>query len=337
MRPDAHTLGVLAGLGALLAVIGLTACSGARPDPAVIRVGDKPITRRAVDHLTSAITRGALVANLTGSTQPGAREEALSLLIGSAWLQGEAARAGLRPSHGEIARLVQRQRRTAGSPGGFAASLEETGQTLADVEAEARARWAAGALKQRLGKAVDSYARARVTDRVIAAFYRAHLARYHLPERRYYDLYEQIPKRAEAEALARKLRRGEAIDRRPNKEKPFRSPTLLNSPEQAAAFRAVFAAKKLNVVVGPLPLQGAWCLFILRRIVPARLQPLAEVRGSIDQELRARLQRSERARLIAAYRARWRARTDCTLGYVVQKCRQYRGPNRSEPNAFAPF
>jgi hypothetical protein len=337
MRPDVHTLGVLAGLAALLAIVGLAACSGARPDPAVIRVGDKPITRRAVDHLTSVITRGALVANLTGSTQPGAREEALALLIGSAWLQGEAARAGLRPSDREIARLMQRQRSTAGSPGGFAASLKETGQTLTDVEAEARARWAAGVLKQRLRKAVDSSARAHVTDRVIAAFYRAHLARYHVPERRYYDLYEQIPKHAEAEALARKLRRGEAIDRRPNKEKPFRSPNLLNSPEQAVAFRAVFAARKLNVVVGPLPLQGAWCLFILRRIVPARLQPLAEVRGSIDDKLRARVQRSERARLIAAYRARWRARTDCAPGYVVQKCRQYRGRLTPEPDPFGSF
>jgi hypothetical protein len=173
--------------------------------------------------------------------------------------------------------------------------------------------------------------------REVTSFYRTHIARYHVPERRYYDLYEQIPKRREAVALARKLSSGEPAGQRPNKEKPFRPRDFRNLPGQAITYRAVFAAKKLDVVVGPLPLQGAWCLFILRRIVPARLQPLSEVRQSIEQQLRAPLQRRERTRLIAAYRQRWLARTDCRPGYVVQKCRQFRGPRMPEPEPFSGF
>jgi hypothetical protein len=335
MRADSCILRALVGVAAVLAVAGLAGCGSARPDPAVIRVGDVPVTRRAVEHWTSIITRGALVENLTGSTQPTAREEALALLIGSAWLEDEAARDGLRPSRGEVARLLDGQRSLSQGTGGFATTLSETGETLADVEAEARAKWAAGALKRRLTEAVNRYARARVTDRLITGFYRSHAVRYHRPERRYYDLYEQIPKKSEALALARRLRRGESINGRPNKEKPFRPRNFRHLPRRATTFRAVFSAKRTNVVHGPLPLQGAWCLFILRRIVPARLQPLAEVRGSIERQLLAYFERRERARLIAAYRRRWLAQTDCASGYVIQKCRQFKGAGVPEPDPFA--
>jgi hypothetical protein len=335
MPAEFYILRALVGIVAVLAIAGLPACGSARPEPSVIRVGDQPVTKGEVQHWTSIITHGALVENLTGATQPGPREEALALLIDSRWLEGEAAHQGLRPSRGEIARLVGQQRRLAQGSGGFAAALSETGETIADVESEARAKWAAGALERRLTRMVDRQARMQVTKRMVADFYRTHAARYHKRERRYYDLYEQIPKRTEAVALAQRLRRGERVHQRANKEEPFRPRNFRNLPERAITFRAVFSAKKTNVVVGPLPLQGAWCLFILKRIVPARLQPLAEVRLSIERTLLATFERRERARLIAAYRWRWLARTDCRPGYVVQKCRQFRGSRVSEPEPFA--
>lgn len=338
MWTDAYASRAVTALAVvLLAVTGLSACGGG-PSPSAIRVGDTSIGIRTVQHWTSIITRGALVANLTGSQQPTARQQALTFLIGSAWLEGEAARDGMKPTREQVAHLVEEQRDLdPNGPAGFKATLAETAQTLEDVEAEARARLAAGRLARRLAVAVDRYARARVGEREVTGFYRAHIARYQLRERRYYDLYEQIPTRAQAVALARKLASGARIAQNPNKESPFRPRDFRNLPGQAIAYRAVFAARETNVIVGPLPLQGQWCLFILRRIVPARLQPLSDVRKSIERQLRAPLQRSERTRLIAAYARRWGAQTDCRPGYVVQKCRQFKGPRRSEPEPFGGF
>lgn len=338
MRVDALTLRVLLGVAIVLAAAGLAACGGVGSGPPAIRVGGAAIAKRAVDHWSSIVRRGALVANVTGSTRAGSREQALALLIDSAWLEGEAAREGLRPARGEIAKLVDEQRATnPGGAAGFEAALAESGQTLADVEAESRAKWAAGALARRLEEAVDRYASSRVGERAVARFYRKHIARYHHPEQRYYDLYEQLRTRAQAVVLARKLRSGEPVGMRPNKENPYRPRSFRDLPGQAVAYRAVFAATRLNVVVGPLPLQNAWCLFILRRVVPARLQPLAEVRGSIERELREQLRARERTRLIAAYRQRWLSRTYCRPGYVVQRCREFKGPRRHEPPPFAGF
>lgn len=340
MCGERYALGVVAAVVIGLFAIGpLSGCGGAGRSPAVIRVGDTSIGKQSVDHWTSIITRGTLVADVSGVTDPAQqspRQQALSFLIASAWLNGEAARAGLRPSRGELARLVKEQMDSPpNGPAGFAATLAETGQTMADVEQEARARWAEGALAHRLVATADRDGRAQVTGREVANTYRTHMAQYHLRERRYYDLHEQIPTRAQAVALARRLGSGKRFSEKANKEKPFRPTSFKDLPGQAIVYRAVFAAKKTGVIVGPLPLQGQWCLFVLRRIAPATLQPLSEVRGSIERRLLGVARRNASARFVEAYRQRWIAMTDCRPGYVVQKCRQYAGARAPEPAPFA--
>jgi hypothetical protein len=322
----------------LLALAGFAGCGGAQPSQVAIRVGDTALSKRSIEHWTSIITRGALVANLTDSSEPAPRPAALAFLISSAWLDGEAARDGLRPTSGELARMMNEQKDSStNGAAGFAATLAETGQTLADVEAEVKARWAAAALARRLVAMADRYARERVSSRTVASFYRSHLALYHLRERRYYDLHERIPTRAEAVALARELGPGKRFSEKTSKEKPFRPSNFNGLPGQAVVYRAVFAAKRTGVIVGPLPLQGLWSLFVLRRIVPARLQPLTEVRGSIERRLLAPIRRRATAKLVEAYRATWTAQTDCQPGFVVQKCKQYHGKRVPEASPFASF
>jgi hypothetical protein len=105
-------------------------------------------------------------------------------------------------------------------------------------------------------------------------------------------------------------------------------------PNKTAILRAIFAAKA-NTLVGPLPLNGMWCFFQVTHVVPGVVQPLASVQGAIARQLASDRQRRELPRLVAAWRAKWIARTDCRPGYVVQKCRQYRGPKAPEdPLAF---
>jgi hypothetical protein len=320
-----------------LAIIVWQVGGGAQANAPVVRVGHVAIEKRSVDHWASMIAGDGFVPDVHDPSLRSPRQQALTLLITYAWLRSEAAREGLRPSHRQIEPLVEeRKDASPGGAAGFAAALAESGQTLADVEAEARTGWAAGALARRLRETIDRYAGEQVSNRVVADYYRAHYDRYHLAEQRYYDLYEQIPTRAQALALARRLRGGRPAPN-PNKEKPFRPANFRNLPGQAITYRAVFAARRTNVVVGPLPLQGQWCLFILRRILPPRQRPLAEVGKSIERALRAPLERRERARLVAAYRQRWLAQTDCRRGYVVQKCRQFTGPRAPEPQPFSGY
>jgi PPIC-type PPIASE domain len=324
-------------LAVVLAVgLGLSGCGGAQPSPIVVRVGSALLDKRSVEHWTSVITRGAITANVASPGQQ-PLQRALALLIHSQWLIGEASRVGLRPSRQQLGQEVQGQERSM--PNGraeFQELLASSGETLADVEFEARARWAATALARRLHSAAANLARAQASASAIARFYRAHAARFHRRERRYYDLIERIPRRAAAVALARRLGTGRRFAEKASKEEPFRPKSFDGLPGQGVVYRAVFAAR-VGVLTGPLPLQGAYALFVLRRIEPPRVQPLAEVRGSIERRLLALAERRAVARLIADFHRRWLEQTDCRPGYVIYKCRQYRGPQLPERDPFAGY
>jgi hypothetical protein len=327
-------VGASAALQVALVSIG---CGSAQPRPSVVRVGGTSIDKRSVDHWAAVFARGAIVANVAAPAQQSPRQQALSLLIASNWLIGEASRAGSRPSHRQLMRIVEQQERSMpGGPPEFKETLSTSGETLADVEFEARARWAASVLARRLGSIVERQSKAEVSSEAVARFYRAHAARYHLRERRYYDLIERLPSRAVATALAKRVGTGRRFAERASKERPFRPRTFAGLPGQAVAYRAVFAAK-VGVLTGPLSLQGAYALFVLRRIDPTRVQPLSEVRGSIERRLLDSAERRARAQAIDAFRRRWVAQTDCRPGYVVQKCRQHVGPSAPERDPFAGY
>jgi foldase protein PrsA len=311
---------------ALVLAAGVAGCGGGggNGNPTIARVGSASIDKRAVAHWASIIGHGAIVSTVADAKQP-AELQALTLLIYSHWLIGEASEAGQRPTRQELERVVQQQERSMPrGPAEFKELLSTSGETVADTEFEAKARWCAVALARHLRSLAASQGKQQASPAAVSRFYRMHIDRYRLRERRFYDLIEGIPSRATASALARRLGTGPRFAVKASKERPFRPKTFADLPGQATVYRAAFSAK-VGVLVGPLPLQGAYALFVLRRIERPRLQALAEVRATIEHRLLTTVERRARARWLESFRRRWTARTDCRPGYVVQKCRQYRG------------
>lgn len=54
----------------------------------------------------------------------------------------------------------------------------------------------------------------------------------------------------------------------------------------------------------------------------------ASVIGRLGPHASSQAQQQAFARFVTAWRAKWRARTDCRTGYVVQKCRQFKPSKR---------
>jgi len=318
----------------LLAALAVAGCGGAAPSPAVVRVGAAAISKASLDHWTAAIAHGAVIANPSSSPDQPAREQALSFLISAQWLLGEAARQGVAPSSARVEQaLAERKESTPGGSGEFQKMLTASGQTVSDVGFETKVRSAAAALEQRTQVLADRLAKAGVSAAEVEAYYHAHLAAYRHRERRDYDLIERIKSAAAARAIAKRLGPGRRFAEAAVKESPSR-PRKFDAPNgKGTVFRAVFAAK-VGVIVGPIPLDHEYSLFVLRHVAPARVQPLAEVRGSIERRLLAAHRKDALARLLAAYEQRWTARTDCRRGYVVQKCKQYAGARTAEEDPF---
>lgn len=321
---------------AILAALSLTACGKAHPSPTVIRVGSIAIDKRSVDRWTTAIARGATPPSLSSSPQEPSRQQALAFLIGSSWELAEASNLGLVLSRSQLQdRLRAREESVPNGRAEFRAALAAFGENVADVELESRVAWARDAVREHLTRLANMLARRSTNDAAIARYYSTHRAHYRRAERRYYDLIERIDSKAKATRIARRLGSGRRFAAQATKESPSLLPGIFGLPRnEGAVLRAVFSAR-VGVLVGPLKLRGRYAIFVLRRIVRARVQPLSEVRRSIAAHLYARNQRDAYTSLVARYANRWLARTDCKRGYVVQKCRQFNGRQAPEGEPFA--
>jgi hypothetical protein len=314
------------------AVVGIVCCGSGSGGSVAVRVGKSVITSRTVARRTAAITGGRAASN--GSKRQKQREQALSLLISSQWLLGEAARDGIRLSATEVSSQLARRTRSS-FPGGTSELreyLKATGQSMEDVLTEARAELAAIRIRKMLEQREPP-----ITRRQIVGYYSRHREQFVIPEQVEADLIA-LDSRTEAEALRRRVVLGKQRLSSVAERQSFELPALAYSPtrgKDAILAKAIHSARP-HVLTGPVRFRGYdYYLFEILKVKSARQQTLAQVEGRIKHRLAVDQQERTLAGFIAAWRDRWMARTSCSPGYVVQKCRQYAGQrSRENPLAF---
>jgi foldase protein PrsA len=333
-----------AGAVVAAALLGLAACGGSAHDGVIVRVGKSAITEgelsrwiatMAPEHVApdppryaaciahqESVSLQSVKAELKEECQrqyQTLRRQALNFLISSQWLIGEAASSGLKVSDSEVRTRLQEE--------GTRLPYHATG---ADAELEVEAELAAGKLRQALVRSEPKIPQAQ-----IAQYYRQNIRRYEQPERRDIDIVERLHSEAAARGVMQKIVRGASLSKMAIYESIERPRNFAEiPPEKRVMRRAIFAAKP-GVLIGPTPLNFLYAVFEVTRIQPRVVQPLAGVQGSIEVKLAEAQQRRTLAKFIDEWRARWRTRTDCHRGYVVQKCKQYGGPKAPEnPSTF---
>ncbi len=319
---------VLAAVASLTIFVA-TGCGGAVGETPVARVAGLSISKAMVDHWSAAIGRGAVPATATVSVDKPARRQALEFLISADWLVGEAGEDGYTLSASAVQRRAQEASRS--SPGGLAAyrqTLAGVGETIADAGLELQVQQAVSAIHRVFAEQAARMTRGVGTAREVAAYYRHHIGRYGHPEVREFDLAEGFKSVAAARAFVRRYGTGARFGKIALHEAAVR-PTRFDQPRgKGPLLRAIFSAK-LGAVGRPMWLSRGYVIFIIRHIKPLLVEPFRKVRGSIEAHLLADPRRQALAGLLAAYERKWTARTDCSPGYVVPKCKQYRGPASS--------
>jgi hypothetical protein len=310
-------------LGAALAGCGsANSRSSIRSSEVLVHIGSTAIDRAEVEHWASAIRRGNSVGTALGKTSGTPRERALEFLISSSWITGEAVEQGLSISNAAVERGLQAQ--TDAAPNGrseFEEELTSTGQTLADVKLEVKAKLAAAKVRNAIEKRVPP-----LTTAEVGSYYTHHRQSFYLPDQRVVYLIEGIHEHARAVALARQVRPGAELTKPWFREVVYRTPEVADPGKLA---HMVFAATP-GRVSGPTKFFGDWVLAVVKKLIPAGIQPLTAVREALSKSLA--VGRRERAlkRFAAAYVRKWTARTSCSAGYVVQKCSEYRGTPAAE-------
>jgi parvulin-like peptidyl-prolyl isomerase len=284
----------------------------------IARVGDEPITRSALEHWTRVLAGGTAVANDPAANRGHAlRERALEFLISSKWLIGEADRRGVVISGREVRQQIDRLEKVD-FPGGveeLREFLKSTGQTMADVELQARAELASVKLRE---LAVANAKEASAAE--IATYYARHKHRYLVPERRL-ALFDNTKKRDKAERIKRKVEAGQSL-----------TPEVRRSVGEIYAgakvppgdpYEAAIDSAKPGVVTGPFSIGADFWLYKVVKVIPAHQRTLAQVARSIRHQITAEHRRAALRSFIRFWTARWATETDCAHGYVVRGCKQY--------------
>lgn len=330
-------------LAALAAVALLTAAGGCGGVPAgtVVRVGDGAITKADLAHWMAALAPERMVPDPPAyrscishgkATDPQAGEaglklecrmqyttlhnRALTLLISMRWLAAEARALGVHVSSAEVAQTMAGPSRPTSLDGGSPAPADER------LVAEA------AAIAAKLEQGAEAFA--HVSSAQVAAYYKEHLTSYTHPETRDIYIAEHIPQKSLAVALRREVASGakKLADIGLHESVVERHPVETVPGKQALA-RAIFTAKPHKIT--PLLLFDRQYAFLeVVRVTPGFVQTLAEVQRGIETQLAGERAKAAVGRLAAHIRRTWASRTDCSPGYVVQKCRQYDGPRQEE-------
>lgn len=284
------------------------------------------MTTAMVEHWTRVLAAGRVAPDPTSTQGKAQRRHALEYLIASAWLTGEAVSQGVSISGEEVKhRLVEKEQTSfPGGEGEFHDFLKATGQTVADVELEAKTELASARLRQ-----LATVNAVRVTDAQIASYYERHKQQFSVPERREAQITNQKT-RAAAERIKRAVESGGSLLSAAQRKVGEGVVGAGAVPGQRDTVERVIMAARPNVPTGPVEIGGDYYLFKVTKIVPARTRTLAQSERAIRRQLAAEQERRALAAFVEAWRTKWTAKTDCQPGYVAQKCRQYVGAKAPE-------
>jgi hypothetical protein len=309
-----------------LAAIALAAvvCGCGSSDAVVARLRGDALYKTQLDHWVSV---GAAV----GGRSPRSSDRVLSFLIAVKWLLGEARELGLTVPQQDASKqleiLMFDQRTGAPLSGlhGLPREPEARRLLLSPKVKRADRLWLMqlGLLGTRIEQERVTQAEREISHAQIASFYRSNSRLFHVLAQREIEIlgnYKQdVVARAkrEIEAGAQFLTLAHRVSMVP--EAPEGLQHVIRGQEEPAFDKTIFAATP-HVLLGPVK-EGYYYIFKVLKATPAHRRALPEVEGAIRRRLA-----SSRAstKLLAAFEAKWIARTSCRRGYIVSRCRQFR-------------
>ena len=262
----------------------------------------------------------------------------LDRLISYEWLIGGAGEVGAPLGDREVEARLSRVRYDRLSGGAPSRRLLAE-RTPADLVFETRAKLALEAIRRALRD------RGRpITPLQIAGYYALHKFDYLLTAERDLEIVRTATEASAAKVKA-EIASGKSfatVVRKLSVRQPVDSDEGSVRELQPHAYgepnlnQAIFTATP-GVLVGPVSTWFGYFVFEVTKIRFEREKPLAEVQASIRRRLARPRQDQALTGFIKRWTATWTARTDCSPGYVVPGCRQFKGSPPPLPEGLSPL
>lgn len=265
-------------------------------------------------------------------------QQTMGTLIQNAWVEKEAKAQGVTASDAEVQRqLALTKRQSFRNEAAYQRFLKQSGMTEADVLDRIRLQ----VLATKLTRKIQTSA-APVTDAQISSYYTRNRTQFAVPERRDVEL---ILARTQAQANAAKaavqggMSWAAAAKKYSTDAASKATGGVLRGVTQGQQDRAfdtaAFGAKK-GAIVGPVKGQFGYYVIRVATITPAQQTSLAAARAQIRSLLQQQNQQQKMASFIRDFQTRWKSKTNCRTGYVVQLCKNAPTPRTTPTTGAAP-
>lgn len=257
------------------------------------------------------------------------RDQVMQFFISTAWAQGEAADEGIKISDAAVKKEFDKQRRQSfPKDADYLNFLKTSGYTQEDLLYQIKSRMISEKLRAKILKGTD-----KVTDAQIAEYYNKNKENFAQPEKR--DLRIVLTKKkAQADAAKKALENGESwksvvkqysIDQG-SKANGGVLADVPKGQQEKSLDQATFSAKK-GELSGPIKTPFGFYVFEVTKITPGSQQSLAQSKESIKQLLVSQNQQKKSEAFGKDYEKKWKDRTECRKGYVIDSCKNAPKPS----------
>jgi foldase protein PrsA len=263
------------------------------------------------------------------------QQQVMQFLISAQWIQGEANDLGIHVTDKDVQKEFQKQKKQSfPKEADYAAFLKSSGMSPSDILLRVKLDLLSNKIRDKVTKG-----KTKVTEAQIAAYYAANKSRFGQPQRR--DLLVVLTKtQANANKAKAALAGGQsfaAVAKKYSIDTASKAQggklTVSKGQQEQALDTAVFAAKP-GVVAGPVKTQFGYYVFKVTKNTAGTQQSLDQARASIKSLLTTQNQQKALQAFVKKFQKKWKSRTDCRKGYVVQTCNN--APKQSTTSSAAP-
>lgn len=256
------------------------------------------------------------------------QQQVLGFLISSDWVLGEAGEMGVNVTDKQVvAHFNQLKKQQFPKEAEFQKFLASTGQSISDLLLRVKLSMLSTKIQEKVTKAKKN-----VNEAEVAKYYNEHKSQYGQPERRDLRIVltktESAAKQAKSEIQSGKsfatVAKSKSIDPT-SKNTGGELPGVVQGEEQKALSEAVFAAKQ-GVLSGPVKTPFGYYVYEVKAIHAPTQQSLAQVKSTIKQQLAAQGQQGALSTFVKEFQKKWKGKTECRSGYVVQDCKESKTP-----------
>jgi foldase protein PrsA len=265
------------------------------------------------------------------------RDQVVGLLVSYKWIEGEAAKQGVKVTDAEVKKSFETQKKqNFPKEADWQKFLKTSGQSQNDILLRVKLDLLSQKIRDKVIKGKD-----KVTDAQIQAFYDKNKSRFTQPETR--DIQLVLTKtQAKAKAAKAAIQSGQswgAVVKKysvddASKANGGKLPGQAKGTLEKSLDAGVFSAAK-NKLTGPVKTQFGWYVFRVTKITPAKTQTVDQAKTTIKQTLVSQNQQKALDSFVADFRKRWRDKTECREGYTTSDCKNGPKPTPT-PTATAP-